>query len=235
MSTLFWRQQQMLGHAAKLPSREPDAGAPAKERIYAFVSEQILRGVFPGGSFIEEEYISKIMQVSRTPVREAFHRLEADRYIDLLPRKGALVREVTAVELADLYEARRMVEGYAVSKICRERRSIPAKMGELVKAMGAMTEDLDIYEHVLLDREFHGTIVAVAGNAVMVEMYRGLRSRQRRVAMRALSVNPDRIAKILAEHSELHEALQRHDEARALAVLNQHLTLQIDVLSKLSP
>ena len=60
-----------------------EASGPTRERVYMFVCEQILKGHFEGGSFIEEEHISSAINVSRTPVREAFHRLEAEKFIDL--------------------------------------------------------------------------------------------------------------------------------------------------------
>jgi DNA-binding GntR family transcriptional regulator len=208
-------------------------GGPARERIYSYICEQILRGQFPGGSFIEEEQISSAMDVSRTPVREAFHRLEAEKFIDLLPRRGALVRQVTAQELADLYETRRVIEGYSVARICQERLSLPEEMTGLLQKMRHLQDADDHFEHVLLDRTFHRTMVAASGNAVLAEVYDSLRSRQLRVAMTALSLNPQRIHRILIEHQQLLEALVAHDEKLAREVIGQHLRPVFDVVSRL--
>ena len=71
-------------------------GKPTRERVYLYVREQILRGRFLGGCFIEEEEISSALGLSRTPVREAFHRLEAERFPDLLPRRGARAARIPA-------------------------------------------------------------------------------------------------------------------------------------------
>lgn len=203
---------------------------PARERIYAYVREQILRGVFLGGSFIEEEEISSVMGVSRTPVREAFHRLEAERFIDLLPRRGALVRQVTAQELADLYETRRMIEGYAIARICRERILLPASMETILDCLEGTN---DHFERVELNRLFHATMVDAIGNAVLSEMYQSLGARQLRVAMTALSVDPGRIARIRAEHLAFLAALRAHDEQRARDVLDQHLQPVLGIVSRL--
>src|ERR1700736_3708122 len=112
-----------------------ETSRPARERVYAYICEQILTGYFRGGSFIEVEQISSVMNVSRTPVREAFHRLEVEKFIDLLPRRGALVRQVTASELTDVYESRRVIEGYSIARICQERLPVPAEMTTLLKRM----------------------------------------------------------------------------------------------------
>lgn len=207
-------------------------GKPARERVYLYIREQILRGVFPGGSFIEEGEIAVAMAVSRTPVREAFHRLEAERFIDLLRRRGALVRQVTAPELADLYEARRVVEGYAVARICQQRLPVPAKLASILDRIDALSPD-DHFGHVELDRRFHFTMVSVLGNEVLSELYQSLGSRQQRVAMSALRADPARIERIQMEHRALLAALQAGDEAQAQVVLEQHLRLVVGVVSRL--
>lgn len=212
---------------------ESEPAPPARERVYQYVFEQILLGHFAGGSFIEEEQISSAMGVSRTPVREAFHRLEAERFIDLLPRRGALVRQVTAQELADLYETRRVVEGYSIARICQNKLEIPAEMADLLQQMWRIEGSDNHLEHVLLDRLFHRALVAAPGNTILAEAYDSLRSRQLRVATAAMALNPQRIRRILTEHSDLLDALVAHDETRARDVLSAHLQPVIDVVSQL--
>lgn len=205
---------------------------PARERVYAYVREQILRGAILGGSFVEEEAISRVMGVSRTPVREAFHRLAAEKFIDLLPRRGALVRQVTAQELADLYETRRMIEGYAIARICREKIPAIDQMRPILNELDHAAEQ-DHFPRVELNRAFHFAMVAAVGNEVLSELYQSLGSRQQRVAMRAIAVSPDRIARIREEHHALMAALTAYDEAEARAVLDRHLFPVLGVVSRL--
>jgi DNA-binding GntR family transcriptional regulator len=214
-------------------SETENVGAkPARDRVYLYVREQILRGRFAGGSFIEEEQISTALAMSRTPVREAFHRLQAERFIDLLPRRGAQVRQVTAQELADLYETRRMIEGYAVGRICREEIALPAEMEAILERIDDFAER-DFFARVELNRRFHFTMIAALGNEVLSDLYRSLDARQQRVAMTALSVDPNRIARIRAEHLALLAALRCWDEPKALAILEQHLRPVMGVVSRL--
>jgi DNA-binding GntR family transcriptional regulator len=210
-----------------------DEQQPARERVYLYVRERILRGVFPGGSFVEEEQISAQVGVSRTPVREAFHRLQAERFIDLLPRRGARVRQVTAQELVQLYETRRMIEGYAASRICRDGIAVPAQMAELLARMREANAGADLFAHVELNRLFHRAMVAALGNDVLTELYDSLSSRQQLVAMTALGTDPARLDIIMAEHADLIEALQARDEARAREVLDGHLQPVFTIVSRL--
>ena len=66
--------------------------------------------------------------VSRTPVREAFRQLAAERFIALL-RKGAQVTSVTARELKEVYQSRRLIEGHAIASICAAGTGVPASVG----------------------------------------------------------------------------------------------------------
>lgn len=209
-----------------------ERGRPTRERVYLYVREQILRGRFAGGSFVEEEQISSALGVSRTPVREAFHRLEAERFIDLLPRRGALVRQVTVQELVDLYEARRMIECHAISRICREEIPLPAEMSSILEQMERLPES-DFFGRIEFNRHFHFVMVKAVGNVVLSELYQSLGARQQRVAMTAISTDPSRIARIRREHHALIEALGEYDEAKALGILEQHLRPIMGVLQRL--
>lgn len=213
----------------------PPNGVPrpqARERVYAYVRDGLLRGDFRPGAFLEEEQVSAAVGVSRTPVREAFHRLAAERWIDLLPRRGALIRPVTAQELLDVYEARRVIETHAARQLCRDRRPVPAAARNLIAAMrGAEAEAIGV--HVTLDHAFHRCLVGTLHNEVMVEMYDGLRARQQRVALSAFGADPSRLDIILGEHQSLLDAIDQRDGDEAERVLERHLRPVAEVMSRL--
>src|SRR5882762_11343264 len=94
---------------------------PARDQVYAWLRDAIITGEIEGGRFLDEHWVSGMVGVSRTPVREAFHRLAAERFISLLPRKGAQDRMVTARELEEVYQTRRLIEGHAITALCTTR------------------------------------------------------------------------------------------------------------------
>lgn len=218
--------QQEIGAAPEL-----DVGS-ARDRAYAFVRDGILRRTIKAGTFLEEEQVSTAVGVSRTPVREAFHRLAAERWLDLVPRRGALVRQVTAQELVDVYEARRVIEGHAIRSLCSARRGVPALSYALLDAMDADAASA-IEEHVTLDQQFHRSLVATRGNVVLTEIYDGLRARQQLVALSAFAADPSRLQTILDEHRALLAAIAEHDSAAAETVLIAHLRPLAEVLARL--
>ena len=200
----------------------PEKPLSARTKAYEFVLDHIIRGDFRGGDFIEEEVVSAAAGVSRTPVREAFHRLESERFLELLPRRGARVRQVTAQEMLQVYEARRLVEGFAARRICEAGRGAPPAMKRLAAEMRALG-DRDLRAHVDLDRDYHRALVEGSRNDVLAEVLQGLRGRQQHVAFAVLNADPSRLETILSEHEAMVAALDRHDADGVVALLNRHL------------
>jgi DNA-binding GntR family transcriptional regulator len=217
-----------------------DPQASARDRAYQWTRDAILNGHFPEGSFLEEKAVVDQTGLSRTPVREALHRLAAERFVELLPRRGAQVRRTTAAELFETYEMRIVLEGHAFRVLCDQQLPIP----DMSNHLDAM-EDPDriaeimvgnravIAEHALLDFEFHFSFVRATGNSVLVDLYSSLRARYQRIGVNAVALRPSRMSLILPQHRAIHESLQRHDFQAAMGVLREHLRPDAAVVSGL--
>src|SRR5919109_1055225 len=99
----------------------------AAERAYQYVKSGILDQTYAGGRLLTEGEVAAAVGVSRTPVREALLRLQAEGLLTLYPKKGALVRPVSAQEIADVLGARELVESHAAATVV----SSPALLAEL--------------------------------------------------------------------------------------------------------
>src|ERR1700757_4585250 len=96
--------------------RDGETAQSAADRAYTFVKNQILTGGYPGGTLISEGEVSAALQISRTPIREAFLRLSAEGLLRLYPKRGALVVPVSASEIHDVLDARLAIEQHAVRR-----------------------------------------------------------------------------------------------------------------------
>lgn len=216
------------GGFAPAQTRPPSA----RERAYDGVRAGILKGDFAQGGFIEEAAACALTGVSRSPVREALNQLAAEGYLELHPRRGAMVRRLSAAELTDLHEVRLMVETHAARKICRERRALPEELVALCHAHEA-TPPEDLLGCVEINRLFHQALVAAAGNAVLVQVFDGLQAALSRVAMLSLQQGVGKTAIIESEHREMIDTLRRHDEESAVNVIRRHLNLMPRLISSL--
>jgi DNA-binding GntR family transcriptional regulator len=202
---------------------EAGATPSARDRVYQWVRDEIIKGTLPAGRFLDEVWVSELVGTSRTPVREAFHRLNSEKFIDLLPRRGAQVRSVTSRELEEVYASRRLIEGHAARALCLAELGAPQPLDGLAQRMEDAGQEQDWFSVARLDRAFHRAIVDAHGNSILTELYDALRSRQQRVAVRALQIRPQRVPEIDRQHRAIIDALARNDVDGVAALLDEHL------------
>ncbi|MFJ5675517.1 GntR family transcriptional regulator [Streptomyces sp. NPDC093097] len=210
------------------PPRAPRTGPakppPAAERVYNHLKDALLERRYEGGMLLTEGELADAVGVSRTPVREALLRLEVEGLIKLYPKKGALVLPVSAQEIADVVETRLLVEKHAAAK------AVPAGEGlinELTQALETMREQAaagDLAAVSVADRAFHAAIVRSAGNQILDRLYEQLRDRQLRMGVAVMHSHPDRIAKNIAEHTEILQALRAGDADAATEAVQRHVS-----------
>lgn len=198
---------------------KPSAG----QRAYEWIRDAILRGEFAEGEFIDEVALSEQVNTSRTPVREALQRLQVERYIELLPRRGAQVRVVTAVEMREIYQARFLLESEALRTICARKVGAPESADSLIAEMEAAGKARDWNAFAQLDQMFHAAIVRHQRNAVIADLYDTLQPRQVRLGTRTLVEAPGRLVTIESEHRELMTAMRAADTDSCVNVLRTHL------------
>ncbi len=206
----------------RVPQKPAGQGESASRRAYERLRAGILTAEFAPGEFIEESVACSATGVSRTPVREALARLGAEGYLDLHPRRGAMVRPITTDELFDLYDVRLMLESHAVRRICRDKRPIPASLDGMCDIHDQIEEG-DHLAFADLNHRFHETIIAAAGNKVLLQTFQNLRANLTRVAMLSFQLGVPK-PREGAMHRALVEALKAHDEATALDVTERHLS-----------
>jgi len=202
----------------------------AAERVYQHVRTGILTRRFPDNDLLSEGRIAQETGVSRTPVREALLRLEAEGMVALLPKRGALVLPVSAQEWRDVLATRELVETYCVRQVINGGRA-PLLSGRLAKAVEDLRQAArsgDLAAYVSADREFHATIVAAAGNSILNRLYGSLRDRQMRMGAQNLLAadgfaDPERMGRTNAEHSAIAAAIARADVQAAVLLTVDHL------------
>jgi DNA-binding GntR family transcriptional regulator len=201
----------------------PSTAATATDRAYSHTKARILDGTYAGGALITEGEVSDVVGVSRTPVREAFLRLQAEGFLRLYPKRGALVVPVSAREIDDVMETRGMIERFAVEKViaCGGHREVGARLRDALGQQRRLRKSPEPFTEA--DRDFHGLLVAATDNQVIVDLYSALRDRQLRMGVSALLRDPQRVGRILEEHTALADAIAAGDRAAALACVTDHL------------
>lgn len=206
----------------------PPAG-PARQRAYDYTKRCLLTGEFAPGALLSEGEVASALGVSRTPVREAFLRLESEGLLKLYPKRGALVPPITAGEAEAVAEARLVIERHCADRL----RARPEELGRLVVALEEMLdqqrrllEEGDAEAVARADRQFHHAIVQAAGNVVVTGLYDSLRDRQVAMALEVFKGQPGRARRSLDEHREVIDALAAGG-GKPLARALEHHVVQV--------
>ncbi len=205
----------------------------AADKLAADLAEAILSGDFAPGSRLDEQALAQRYSVSRTPVREALRQLATTGLIEVRPRRGAIVAQVTPDQLEDLFVAMGELEATcarlaALSMSTTERRKFQAlheRMKELAKGDDAMA-------FADANDAFHTMIYSGSHNSVIADMTAALRRRLApfRRAQFHLEGRPPRSH---GEHDIVVRAILRGDADAAHAAMLHHVTLIEDSFEEL--
>lgn len=201
----------------------------AQDVTYRWLKRHIASLPRTVGTFLTEAEVAAAARTSRTPVREALLRLEAEGFLQIMPKKGAFVPPISNDEVQAVMEARSLVEDWCVRRVTRRAYDLSDELGALVREQEASLADPVAF--IDLDRDFHRVIISAAGNPVLTDFYESLRERQVRMGLRAVASSANRAQVIIAEHTAIAEGIASGDEARATAALAAHLQSTLAVLN----
>jgi DNA-binding GntR family transcriptional regulator len=202
----------------------------AADTAYAYAKQRILDGRFPGGEILSEGEVAAAVGLSRTPVREAFLRLEVEGLLRLYPKRGALVVPVSVGEVESVHETRVLVERHAIAKVIAMGARLEAAFDAALERQEALVAAGDSRAFVEADHEFHRLFVREARNPILLQLHDSLRDRQSRMGLVAIARDGTRIDRIIAEHRELAHAVTAGDAKEALAIIDRHLDATLTLL-----
>jgi DNA-binding GntR family transcriptional regulator len=208
-----------------------DGARQLGSRAYDQLLDMILSGELGGGALLHEQALARLLDTSRTPVREALLRLEAEGLVARHAGRVLAVREVPVREFMEILRVRSVLETEAIGQACK--RIPDSKLRELRATVEALlaVEAPDAETQMQADDELHCAIVDACENTVLAELVRGLRRRTRLLNLKSL---PDRFVPGCREHLAIIAAIERRDEEGARAALASHFeNVRQSVLGKL--
>lgn len=189
------------------------------ERTYRLISEMILTGELSYGAPLQERRLAEMLDVSRTPVREAINRLEAEGFLERIGGR-VIVREVRLKEFVEILHVRKLLECDAVREAAK---NVDAK--ELQKVRSIIEQLLEkrnvtAIELREVDDMFHNFVAEASKNSLIIELIKDLR---RRTAMFDHERLPNRMQPGNKEHLDIIDALEKRDGTLASARMARHI------------
>ncbi|BCG01412.1 GntR family transcriptional regulator (plasmid) [Paraburkholderia sp. PGU19] len=184
--------------------------------------QAIMSGRFAPGARLIERELCESLGVSRTSVREALRKLEAEKLVRSVPHKGPIVAVISQQEASELYALRGLLEGFAAHEFARLASDAAiAQFGEAAKELRTQATAQDQAGVLKAKTALYEVLLDNCGNALVKEVLNSLYSRVN--LLRATSLmHPDRLPSSLREIDKLYKALKARDadEAQALARLH---------------
>lgn len=205
---------------AARPGPPTDGEVSLSEYAYNRIVEMMIGGVLTAGEVLQERQLSESLSVSRTPVREALTRLEAESLVTRRHGRVLVVSDTSIETYVNILDMRRILECEAAARATgKVRRETKASI------LAAIDELLDVPEvtpthHWAVDEMVHGTIAEAAGNPMVASSIRDLR---RRTHIFNTARIPHRLLPGATEHLELLHAVSGDDPQESREVMGAHL------------
>jgi DNA-binding GntR family transcriptional regulator len=198
--------------------------APLRDRIAASIRNAVIDGRLLPGSRLTEQDLVSMLGVSRTPLREALLMLDSEGFVNVLPRKGAVVSDITKEDVEEIYGAKSILETAAAKMACEKITFEAIEMlTELTNEMeAAINNERKDYRTLLnLNSEFHQLLSDAGGNKRISQFIRNLRSQTLRYNYIYLS-HRSRIETSITDHRHMIEALKHRDKERIAVLIQDH-------------
>lgn len=200
-----------------------DSYKPLREVVYETLREAIKTGGLTPGERLMEIQLAEELGVSRTPVREAIRKLELERFVVMIPRRGTYVANLSLKDINEVFEIRAALDGLAAGLAAE--RITEEELEQLERLLVEISEHIDQHDNekiVATDEAFHDILYRASRNERLVGIIYNLREQFTR--FRSVSINyPGRLQNTLEEHRQLVEAIARREPEMAQQKAREHI------------
>lgn len=189
---------------------------PLNKIAYDHLKELIQKNKLSYNETYSETKLARELGISRTPLRDAVHRLAQEGYIDIIPNKGFMLHQITEKDINETFELRSALEIYCTLQICKEFKTKKAQ--DLFKSLRTDMEDMfkilntskSIEEFCEYDFKFHVKMINYLDNDQFSSIFSSLMYKMRTLAILSLS-HEGRMEDTYNEHLEILNAMEKGD------------------------
>jgi DNA-binding GntR family transcriptional regulator len=212
-----------------MPSTHPRLS----ETVYARLKADIFDFRLLPGDRLTESELAATLRVSRTPIRQALHRLEQEGYLQLAFRNGWNVRPFDFERLEQLYDLRIVLELAAVEQICKAGEAVDLSALEAVWLVPPEQRLYDARAVLEYDEAFHQGLLLATGNLEMARVHHDI-SEKIRIIRRQDFTRAERIQATYDEHGEILRQLSRRRASQAAMLLRSHIETSKSAVRKIT-
>ncbi len=192
------------------------------EKAYSLIKEKVVTLELPPSAVIDEQMLMQELELGRTPIREALQRLDSEGLVNVVPRRGTFVSDISITDLQKIFELRIVLEGFC-ARMAAQR--ITQDQLERIEVVLRDLEDLQDGSSTALmtiDKRFHRLLYRAAGNEFLTEVLDRLYDFSLRLWYLVLG-SLDDVRHSIEQHHQMVEALRARDAERAEALVQAHI------------
>jgi DNA-binding GntR family transcriptional regulator len=209
--------------ASAEPAAQASAVASLRDAAYDAIKHRIITCAFRPGEYINELQLSALLKIGRTPVHQALDRLMIEGMVEVIPRKGVIVKPVSLNEVLQIIEVRLINEPFGARLAAEHANDTDlAALADVLKRAKNWAARRNIENMMLLDREFHLLIARAAKNDVLMELLRNLHERSLRFWFISLNA-PAQYESVQNEHADILDAVRQRKPEKAEAAMRHHI------------
>jgi DNA-binding GntR family transcriptional regulator len=208
------------------------------EKVYLILRTKILKRELEFGQQLLIDEIASQLGVSRTPVKDAVNRLALEGLVDKVARRGTFVTTLTSQDVAELQDLRLLLELYAAEKILEKGR-VELLLAEIEKCMAnldrvANGDHLDREAWMSWNRDLHLSLIRLADNSHLLQMYKGLNIDLRLGQVLLYSRGVEYLVQTQQEHQAIYEAFKNGNWEQVKKAISTHInTTKLEALKAL--
>lgn len=200
---------------------------PLRDVVFNTLRDAILKGELEPGERLMEIQLAERLGVSRTPIREALRKLELEGLVNMVPRKGAEVADITEKSLRDVLEVRKALEELSVQLACEKiTEEEIEELKRVAERFKDTLDDQDVTKIAEADVAFHDVIYTATDNQKLILLLNNLREQMYRYRVEYLK-KEEAYPQLIAEHEELIDNISKRNKEEATRIMCEHIDNQV--------
>ena len=202
------------------------ADLPLRDVVFYTLRQSILTGELKPGERLMEIHLADKLGVSRTPVREAIHRLELEGLVTMFPRRGAEVAQITEKSMSDVLEVRRTLDALCAELACdRITEEGLTSLKYACEVFEQCVDTGDVKKIAQADVSLHDIIVQATGNQRLIQLVNNLSEQMYRYRFEYIKDSRQHET-LIKEHRIIYQSILNKDKDTAAAAAKTHIDNQ---------